>query len=300
MLSPWMNPLRESGKSSYCNRGSCQMTVLTLQLLAVHQMVLNPRAPLKHRRLGPPLLHSKAGKWHNWNQCLPETIMHLGIPWTSLTRTLLINAIFHQVHVNGQQILLVHGSTGNHAVPYSGECGIKKACVFKRQVFKTHLTAKTWNDHIAKWASLWIYNFSFKPRLTFQAYKQSRIKMSLSPSNSIFSLICPLDRTGFSLPVASLWPECKASSCLVSSKTLRLLLLSSQGLPISQGWKSFCMWIFLFCCPKHFCKTRRMLHPIAYRCQDTWPTTQQVALCNLVRNFEEAHPVKILTSFEFC
>ena len=141
--------------------------------------------------------------------------------------------------------------------------GNKKAYVFKRQLFKTHLSAKTWNDHIAKWASLWIYNFLFKPRLAFQAYKLSRIKMSLSPSNGIFSLICPLDRTVLPLPIASLQPERKASSCLVSSKNLRLLLLSPEGPPRSQGWKSFCMWIFLFHCPKHFCKRRRILHPIA-------------------------------------
>lgn len=141
--------------------------------------------------------------------------------------------------------------------------GIKKACAFKRRVFKTHLSAKPWNDYIAKWASLWIYNFLVKPRLTFQAYKQSRINKSLSPSKGIFFLICPLDRTGLFSLIASLWPECKASSCLVSSKNLRLLFPSAQGLQRSQDWKSFCMWIFLFHCPKHSHKARRMLQPIA-------------------------------------
>lgn len=149
MHSLGMNTLGESGKSSYCNRGSCWMTVLTLQLLAVQQMVLNPRAPLKHRRL-----RSRSSTPGQANGTRGTSVYqrpsHLGISWTSLTRTLLIDAISHQVHINNQRILLVHGSTGNHAVPYIRNAeryalaGIKKACAFKRQVFKMHLSAKTW------------------------------------------------------------------------------------------------------------------------------------------------------------
>lgn len=81
--------------------------------------------------------------------------------------------------------------------------------------------------------------------------------MSLSSIKGIFTLICPLDRPGLPFPFASLWPEHKDSSCLVSSKIFTLFFLSPQSLLRCQASKSFCMWVFH--CPQHFLETRQML-----------------------------------------
>lgn len=77
------------------------------------------------------------------------------------------------------------------------------------------------------------------------------------------NLICPQDRTGLPFPIASPWPECKESSCLISSKNFRLFLLSSQNLWRFPSSTSFCIWIFLFRCPQYFAETRRTLQSTA-------------------------------------
>lgn len=100
------------------------------------------------------------------------------------------------------------------------------------------------------------------------------------------NLICPQDRTGLPFPIASPWPECKESSCLISSKNFRLFLLSSQNLWRFPFSTSFCMWIFLFC-PSILQRQEEHYNLQLYKCQDTWRATREVALCSSVRNFEE-------------
>jgi len=52
----------------------------------------------------------------------------------------------------GAQAVMLCLTLGN--VERCALAGIRKACVFKTQVLKIHPSAKTWNEHIAKSASL--------------------------------------------------------------------------------------------------------------------------------------------------